>query len=274
MDLSGRWDQYAINKKRTVTWYDYWVGWRSFMADQILLFLPFMTFCFWFSHDKILNCHDNIYQSLLKLGTGYVIGKLWAFGAHYVLHFPMFYRFHKKHHPDPRKLCASASWLDSFVEYALMELPSFGICVLFLPTHLVAHLCHFVFHGIDGAYNHSGFSFPGTIGSFFDSEYHYLHHSLLTANYAELEFLDLLFGTHNTQKNKKLSNRDSTKNTYDDNGPLGNTGAVGVFLVLMLAFVCYNHFGVFDYIKLPRAEPIIGGVCDGIMSCNATMSKY
>lgn len=36
-------------------------------------------------------------------------------------------------------------------------------------------------------------------GNLFDGEYHYYHHAHLTINYAELEFLDKLFGTHHSQ---------------------------------------------------------------------------
>ena len=36
-------------------------------------------------------------------------------------------------------------------------------------------------------------------GYFFDGEYHYYHHAHLTINYAELEILDKLFGTHHSQ---------------------------------------------------------------------------
>ena len=36
-------------------------------------------------------------------------------------------------------------------------------------------------------------------GYIFDGEYHYYHHAHLTINYAELEFLDKLMGTHHSQ---------------------------------------------------------------------------
>ena len=121
MDLSGRWTKYSMNKNRAVTAYDYWAGWRSFCVNQMFMFLPFMTFCFWYNADVIHNCNDTWYLSLLKLAAGYVLGKLWAFAVHYALHFPSLYRFHRRHHRNPKSIVASAAWEDSFVEYAMME---------------------------------------------------------------------------------------------------------------------------------------------------------
>ena len=37
-------------------------------------------------------------------------------------------------------------------------------------------------------------------GYLFDGEYHYYHHAFLTVNYAELEILDQLMGTHHSQQ--------------------------------------------------------------------------
>ena len=123
---------------------------------------------------------------------------------HYVLHFPAFYQIHRRHHRNPNNIVASAAWEDSWCEYALMELPSFGIAILLFPTHFPIHMFHFILHGYDGAANHSGFSPPGFLGYLFDGEYHYYHHSILTCNYAEIEFLDRLFGTHHSQRRKAL----------------------------------------------------------------------
>ena len=145
-------------------------------------------------------------ESATKLVAGYVLGKVWAFAVHYALHHPALYRFHRRHHLNPKAVVASAAWQDSFVEYALMELPSFGICVLLFPTHLATHLLHFAWHGWDGACGHSGFGgAPGLLGWLFDGEYHYYHHCYLTVNYAEIEVLDKLLGTHHSQQAGKSS---------------------------------------------------------------------
>jgi len=61
-----------------------------------------------------------------------------------------------------------------------------------------------MWHGYDGACGHSGFAGPGVLGFLFDGEYHYYHHSHLTVNYAELEILDKLCGTHHTQRRKQV----------------------------------------------------------------------
>jgi sterol desaturase/sphingolipid hydroxylase (fatty acid hydroxylase superfamily) len=133
-DLSGRWSEYSINKHRSVTLYDYWVGWRSFCVDLVLMFVPFMTACFTYSAKRINDSQDDVMTAATKLVGGYVLGKLWAFVVHYALHFPWLYHFHRKHHLNPRKIVASAAWQDSFVEYAVMELPSLPISPCFCFT--------------------------------------------------------------------------------------------------------------------------------------------
>ena len=77
MDLSGRWTQYSLHKKRVATLHDYVNGWKSFCADQLVLFLPFMTCCFAQSSMTIGHCDDSWCASLAKLCAGYTLGKLW-----------------------------------------------------------------------------------------------------------------------------------------------------------------------------------------------------
>jgi len=139
---------------------------------------------------------------MIKLGSGFFIGKIWAFVVHYFLHMPSLYRFHRRHHMNPKKVIATGAWEDSFVEYALMEIPSFCITILCFPTHFSVHLLHFAWHGWDGASAHSGFAAPGVLGWLFDGEYHYYHHAYLNINYAELEIIDKLAGTHHSQQPK------------------------------------------------------------------------
>jgi len=201
-DLSGKWDAFALQKNRSTgadRVRDYWLGWKSFCADLLLIFIPCMTLCFAYRHEEIESSKDTAFASFTKLVNGYVLGKLWAFGVHYALHFPSLYKYHRRHHRNPKNLVASAAWDDSLVEYAIMEIPAFSITVMFFPTHFLVHLLHFAWHGWDGACGHSGFAAPGWLGFLFDGEYHYYHHSRLTVNYAELEFLDKLFGTHHSQ---------------------------------------------------------------------------
>jgi len=199
MDLTNKWAKYSINPNRNVSIDDYTIGLKSFVFDITCLFFPFMTFCFYVRDQEIRESSDSATWSLTKLACGYVLGKLWAFGVHYVLHFPSLYHLHRRHHCNPRAIVASAAWMDSKTEYAVMELPSFAMTVLLFPTHFHVHALHFVLHGWDGAAGHSGFKAPGILGALFDGEYHYYHHAHLTMNYAELEFLDILCGTHHTQ---------------------------------------------------------------------------
>lgn len=70
---------------------------------------------------------------------------------------------------------------------------------------VVSHTFHFSpfrRHGWDGAAGHSGFAAPGWLGAAFDGTYHYHHHAHLTVNYAEIEILDKICGTHHTQKGR------------------------------------------------------------------------
>ena len=203
-DLSGAWDTYAINKKRPVDRrHSYWVGWKSFCVDLVALFVPLMTFILSFRVDAIQRSTDHWPMSIAKLLAGYILGKGWAFAIHYALHHPRLYPFHRRHHRAPAHMVASASWDDSFVEYAVMEIPSFALTLLLFPTNWVAHLAHFCLHGVDGASGHSGFAgAPGILGWVFDCEYHYYHHAHLTVNYAELEIIDKLFGTHHSQQER------------------------------------------------------------------------
>lgn len=204
--ITGNWAKFALNKKRTVTKQQYIDGLKNFCVDVILLLIPCLTLCFYQSGEAISNCKDNFIVSLVKLALGYVGGKIWAFGVHYLIHKPWLYQIHRAHHLNTKVLVASSAWNDSLAEYALMELPSFALCILLFPTHMYIHLIHFMFHGYDGAAGHSGFAGMSGWDSMFDGEYHYYHHSRLTVNYAEIEFLDKICGTHHTQKDSKIIN--------------------------------------------------------------------
>jgi sterol desaturase/sphingolipid hydroxylase (fatty acid hydroxylase superfamily) len=172
-DLSGKWKNYAlVTEKRTIG--SYLHGLKSFMADITVMFIPFMTCCFSYRQTEINTADDSIGMSLLKLVCGYWLGKLWATAVHYALHLPSLYRFHKRHH-SMTHFVATKAWEDSWVEYMVMEIPSFAIAVLVFPTHFQVHLLHFIMHGYDGASNHSGFAAPGLLGYLFDGEYHYYH---------------------------------------------------------------------------------------------------
>ena len=173
MDLSGRWTPYALCKSRPAkTMADYGPGLTSLAFDLVTLFVPCLTFCVWVQADKITyhsserNGDDLLVYAATKFVAGYVLGKVWAFVIHYILHHPKLYRYHKKHHQKPADLVASAAWDDSAVEYAFMELPSFCLTLFVFPTHWWVHLAHFALHGLDGACGHSGFKAPGVMGTF------------------------------------------------------------------------------------------------------------
>ena len=127
----------------------------NFFLHCSSLFVSFLLF--------LAECADSLATAFAKLASGYVIGKVWAFGVHYILHFPYFYRWHRQHHCNPKTLVASRAWQDSLVEYAMMELPSFAMTIILFPTRLWVHLLHFAWHGWDGACSHSGFCAPGVL---------------------------------------------------------------------------------------------------------------
>jgi sterol desaturase/sphingolipid hydroxylase (fatty acid hydroxylase superfamily) len=201
LDLTGQWRAYRLHPGRNVTFHDYIKGFRSFLADLVLLFWPVMSLCFAVQMPRIRQSTDGMIVALTKLVAGYVVGKVWAFLVHYMLHrIPCLYTYHRRHHCVARNIVASAAWEDSYVEYIIMELPSFCLAMLLFPTHFTVHLLHFISHGIDGAAGHSGYKAPGLLGYLFDGEYHYYHHAHLNVNYAELELIDRLCGTHHSQQ--------------------------------------------------------------------------
>ncbi|KAL7540383.1 hypothetical protein ACHAXR_010067 [Thalassiosira sp. AJA248-18] len=202
-DLSGQWTKYALVENRPIgSAADYLIGLKSFIADILFVFVPFTTLCFWYKGEQIDGTTDSLLVSLIKLGYGYILGKLWATIIHYVLHHPILYQFHKRHHSLASALVASKAWEDSWFEYCCMEIPSLAIAIVLFPTHLSIHMVHFALHGYDGASNHSGFAPPGILGYLFNGEYHYYHHRYLNVNYAEVEIIDMLCGSHHTQNTK------------------------------------------------------------------------
>ena len=58
-DLNGKWDKYTLHKTRSVSVQDYVDGAKSLFADLFLLFLPFMTLCYYFRESAIRGrfCH-------------------------------------------------------------------------------------------------------------------------------------------------------------------------------------------------------------------------
>jgi hypothetical protein len=54
-DLGGKWGPYQLHPKRSVSVQDYMDGAKSFVADLIFLFLPFMTLCYSFRAQAIVG---------------------------------------------------------------------------------------------------------------------------------------------------------------------------------------------------------------------------
>lgn len=61
-DLTGKWAKYTLHKTRCVSTEDYIAGAKSFIADLVLLFLPFMTICYYFREKEILGKYAGIFN--------------------------------------------------------------------------------------------------------------------------------------------------------------------------------------------------------------------
>jgi len=199
-DLSGRWDQYALCKTRKVSLRTYLQGLQNFGLDFVLFFVPLnLALVRYLDVASVAWSWRDLPFWIGKIAIGYACGKLWSYAVHYTLHvYPWLYRnVHKKHHVKVHEMVASHAWFDTVAEHLIMEVPN-----LFLPVlvagrvHWAVLLCYFTFHGYSAAVDHSGFK----INYFIDSEYHYYHHQYNLVNFAEMESIDLLFGTHHTQK--------------------------------------------------------------------------
>jgi len=92
-------------------------------------------------------------------------------------------------------MVAAAAWRDTMIEYLVMEIPGLFIPLLVAPTHLWVTWLYLMYHATTAAIDHSGFN----VNWFIDATYHHYHHALLDCNYGEAEFLDRLFGTHNSK---------------------------------------------------------------------------
>jgi len=219
-DLTGSWSKYALCKTfgqadRSIL---YIKGLLNFIKDVGLLLLPCLIWPCTLSHNAILMAQeDPVYLGFFKMCAGYTLGRLWAALAHRCLHMRPFYKWvHKRHHVRTHELVATGAWLDHPLEYMIMEMPSLVIPLLFFPTKLAFHYAFFFWHGFSAATDHSGFTFTKANGAcwfyrtFFDSEYHYYHHKVSSVNYAEMEWIDYLCGTHHSQK---LRAKTQTKST-------------------------------------------------------------
>mmetsp|Transcript_36986 Transcript_36986/g.64790 ORF Transcript_36986/g.64790 Transcript_36986/m.64790 type:complete len:252 (-) Transcript_36986:232-987(-) len=200
-DLSGKWSEYVMHKrKRDVTFQDYKRGYLGLIPKFLFIFIPAMAGICYVKADALHRSPDKWYLSALKLAAGNVFGIVWAGVLHYILHHPKLYKFHKAHHASaPQNMTATAYGEVSIVEYAIPDIPLFGLSMFLFPTHLRLHLIHFAWHGWDEASAHCGFNPPGWLNWFFDGDFHYHHHNNPNVNYSEFGLMDKFLGTHHTQ---------------------------------------------------------------------------
>jgi hypothetical protein len=200
-DLSGNWKQYALSKNRHVNISTYLAGVKNFLFDFLLIFIPINL--------AVVSLLDvasaewswtSLPVAVCKIAFGYFCGKLWSFAVHYVMHKSawLYKNIHKRHHTLVSEMAASHAWYDSLVEYLIMEVPNLLLPVFIARVHWLVLVPYFAYHGFSAAVDHSGFKVNFVI----DGEYHFYHHSKLLVNYAEMETIDLLFGTHHSQSDR------------------------------------------------------------------------
>jgi len=124
-----------------------------------------------------------------------LLGYVWRAVAHRVLHTPALYaRFHKKHHCIVGRMTPWSAFLDTTLEFVVMEVVGTFCLPLALapcPAWVVAVV--WTWMAVSGVLDHANIYVAGS--AWFDSSYHTDHHRLSNYNYAELEVLDRLAGT-------------------------------------------------------------------------------
>lgn len=215
MDLSGRWEQYLLEKKnRKVTWKTYMPGLENFLFDFLFFLLPLNLLLFILHRDTLLSSPlpstlnlaflGKLTSLVGKLVIGYFVGKLWSYVAHYLLHKKAVYRYvHKLHHVPTTEMVASHAWFETIPEFFVMEMPNLLLGIFLFPVPWKVLLFYYVYHAFGAASDHSGFKVNWLI----DAEFHYRHHKQQVVNFAEMESIDLFFGTHHSVLEKETGKK-------------------------------------------------------------------
>ncbi|KAI8904996.1 hypothetical protein EDD86DRAFT_212036 [Gorgonomyces haynaldii] len=196
-DLTGQWKQFDLRKKNAIQ-RDLFKHYLSAIPHQLVdlfLILPVgLSLACQFrgvSLTRAFTLDDLFYEPVFAL-VAYYTQQAYLMLAHWILHWPMFYKsIHKKHHSSLDHVHALSAWTDTFTEFILMEMVSHMILVSIMPTHWTTLCLIFAFLGHSSSIEHCGFK----VNDYIDSTYHWNHHKYSIYNFAETEFFDRICGT-------------------------------------------------------------------------------
>lgn len=136
----------------------------------------------------IIIVSDGIFGYIVRVGLAILIGDLWLYVTHRLLHYP-FYRFHKQHHiyTNPRAL---AGLYAHPIEFIFSNHLSMIVPLKLISRHELMML-ESAFVAFDILMSHNG---KGS--NHFSAKYHTLHHERMNCNYSFAYISDKLFGTY------------------------------------------------------------------------------
>lgn len=112
---------------------------------------------------------------------------LWFYATHLLLHTPMFYWIHKKHHEKSKP-----TFLDTYHDHWLespIQGSGFLIPFMFIEFDPIQSACALVIINVRGLLRHD------PRGSFIVGDHHLIHHKIPNCNYGDY-WIDYLMNTH------------------------------------------------------------------------------
>ena len=144
------------------------------LCNQILVLLPWMILLDWLGWTDYADGFN-----LLGLFRCLFFGQVFYYSIfhtlHHMLHWPIFYRFHKLHHQSKALRAATAFYMTGFDFLLEVVIPA-SAWLLYHPTEQFIHACILISLGIlTGLYQHSGWNLCPTSFMFSSSD-HFQHH--------------------------------------------------------------------------------------------------
>lgn len=136
---------------------------------------------------------------------------LFFFSAHWALHQPLLYKYHKVHHEYTTTVSVTGLY-SHIVEFLIANSIPAGIYMklasLYAPMHVSTAVIWMVLRFWDAYNGHCGYVFswaPLQLLPFCtNDDFHDFHHSHNSGNYgSQLRYLDTIFGTNKSFKNYK-----------------------------------------------------------------------
>lgn len=126
---------------------------------------------------------------LIRISIAILIGDLWLYLSHRLLHHRWFYRFHKQHHTYTAPHALTGLYAHP-VEYILSNHLSMMIPLKIISLHTLAPIESAVV-ALDILISHTGRN-----NNHPSAKYHTLHHERHNCNYSFAYVSDMLFGTY------------------------------------------------------------------------------